>query len=56
MDPDNITLENLNKNFEYAKISREIDSCDDMEVIKNIAKCYVKLYFKTQETITEMVK
>jgi hypothetical protein len=56
MDPDKITLENLNKNFEYAKISREIDACEDIEGLKNIAKCYVKLYFKTQETIVDLVK
>jgi len=55
-DPDDISLENLTKNFEYTKIAREIDSCDDLEYMKNVAKCYVKLYFKTQETIAAMVK
>jgi hypothetical protein len=56
MDPDNIVLDNLNKNFEYAKISREIDACEDLDGLKNIAKCYVKLYFKTQETIVDLAK
>jgi hypothetical protein len=54
MNPDDITLENLNKNFEYAKISREIDSCEDLEKLKNVAKCYVKLFLKTQETIISL--
>lgn len=54
MNPDSIKLENLSKIFEYEKISREIDSCNDVEVLKNIAKCYVKLFFKQQETIANM--
>jgi hypothetical protein len=40
--------------FEYEKISREIDSISDIEQIKNIAKSYVKLYFKQQEVIAEL--
>jgi hypothetical protein len=52
MDPQKIELENLSKIFEYEKISRELDSCDDLEHLRNISKCYVKLYFKQQETLT----
>jgi hypothetical protein len=26
----------------------------DIELLKNIAKCYVKLYFKQQETVANM--
>lgn len=51
MDPDKIKLENLEKNFEYVRLSNEIDSCDDIEQIKNIAKGFCKLYYKQQETI-----
>ncbi len=56
LDPDEISLDNLSKNFEYIKIAREIDSCEDLESMRNVAKCYVKLYFKTQETIAAMIK
>jgi hypothetical protein len=56
MNPDEIKLDNVSKNFEYAKISREIDSCDDLEYLKNLAKSYVKLYFKTQETFADLIK
>jgi hypothetical protein len=55
MNPDDIELENLSKIFEYERISREIDSCNDVELLKNIAKCYTKLYFKQQETVANMV-
>lgn len=54
MKPEKIELENLSKIFEYEKISREIDSCNDVEFLKNLAKSYVKLYFKQQETVASM--
>jgi hypothetical protein len=51
MDPSNITLESVSKLFEYEKISREIDSCQDLNLLKNIAKSYVKLHLAQQEII-----
>jgi len=52
MNPDNIELDNLSKIFEYEKISRELESCTNIDLLKNICRCYVKLYFKQQETLT----
>ena len=49
MDPSNITLESVTKLFEYEKISREIDTCNDITLLKNIAKSYVKLHLAQQE-------
>jgi len=54
MDPDEITLENLSKSFEYTKLSKEIDSCDDRDTLKDIAKSYVKLYLKQQEVVSRL--
>lgn len=54
MSPNDIELQNLTKNFEYEKISREIDSCENKDQLKNIAKSYVKLYFKQQEVLLNM--
>ena len=54
MDPSNITLNNVNKLFEYEKISREIDSCQDLSSLKNIAKSYVKLHLAQQEIISTL--
>jgi hypothetical protein len=51
MDPSEIVLENLTKNFEYERIAREIDSCENIDQVKNIAKSYVKLHLKYQETL-----
>lgn len=54
MNPDNITLENVSKLFEYEKISREIDSIENIDAIKTLAKSYIKLYFKQQEIISKL--
>jgi len=54
MDPSQITLENLSKNFEYERIAREIDSCNNVAELQNIAKSYVKLHLKYQETLSSL--
>lgn len=51
MDPNEIELNNLSKSFAYQKIATEIDSCDDSDMLKNIAKSFCKLYYKQQETM-----
>jgi hypothetical protein len=51
MNPNEIELENISKLFEYEKIAREIDTCENSDQLKNIAKSYLKLYFKQQEII-----
>ena len=52
MNPDNIELENLSKNFEYFKYSSEIDKIENVDQLRDIAKCYYKLYLKQQEVIS----
>jgi hypothetical protein len=54
MDPNNIELENLSKSFEYFKYSAEIDSITDVNELRNIAKCYYKLYLKQQEVVANL--
>jgi len=53
MNPEEITLENVNKLFEYEKHSRTIDSLD-YDDLKKFAKLYCKLYLKQQEVITSL--
>lgn len=53
MKPEDISLEDVNKMFEYEKLSRDIDSVDDIDVIKNYAKSYIKLYLKQQEVVSK---
>lgn len=54
MDPNTISLENVSKMFEYERISRDIDSIDDIETLRNIAKSHVKLYLSQQEVIASL--
>lgn len=52
MDPNDIEIKSLEKSFAYQKIASEIDSCNDIEMLKNIAKSFTKLYYKQQETMS----
>ena len=38
MDPNTVSLQNISKMFEYEKLSRDIDSIDDIETLRNFAK------------------
>jgi hypothetical protein len=56
MNPENITLESLNLNFEYERLSREIETLTDLDDAKNLARYFMKLYFYQQETISKIGK
>ena len=49
MDPSDIQLESTAKMFEYEKLSREIENCDDVEQLRQMARSFIKLYLKHQE-------
>ena len=52
MKPEEINLTSTMKMFEYEKMSREIEECNDVKTLKEMLRCQVKLYMKLQETIT----
>jgi hypothetical protein len=52
MNHEELKLNNVSKLFEFEKISRELDSCTNIDLMRNLCKCYVKLYMKQQETIS----
>jgi len=54
MDHEELKLESINKLFEFEKISRELDTCTNIDLMKNICKCYVKLYLKQQESLVSI--
>lgn len=54
MKPEEVELKNLSKIFEYEKLSREVDTCNDIDEIRNVAKSYIKLLLKFQETVSSM--
>jgi hypothetical protein len=54
MNHEELQLETVSKLFEFEKISRELDTCTDIDLMKNICKCYVKLYMKQQEVVASL--
>lgn len=54
LDPSSINLENTSKLFEYEKLSREIEECDDLEILRNTLRYVIKLHMKQQEVISGM--
>ncbi len=55
MKPDEITLDTIDKMFEYEKHSRMIDELSTDE-LKIFAKLYCKMYLMQQETISSLGK
>jgi hypothetical protein len=56
MDPDSIQLETTSKLFEYEKLSREIENCEDLDTVKVMARCFIKLYLRHQEVTVQTMK
>ena len=54
MNPDAIELSNLTKSFEYVKFSNQIDSIDNIQDLKNLAKCYFKLSIEQHLKVAEL--
>ena len=52
LDPSSVELSSPSKQFAYEQLSRDIEKCTDVKVLQNALRCYVKLYFKQQETIS----
>ena len=50
MDPDDIFIRNVSSQFQYEKMAREVDSCDDVETLQEMCKFLIKMEMKTRET------
>ena len=55
MNPDNIPLRNTSQEFEFEKISREIDRCNDVKELQTMCNFLVKLEMKTRENYSIMI-
>ena len=56
MDPSEIQLESTAKMFEYERLSREIENCDNMEELKQMTRAFIKLYLKHQEVAAHTLR
>ena len=50
MDPNDIFIRNTSSLFQYEKMAREIDQCDDIETLQQMCKFLIKMEMKTRET------
>jgi len=50
MTPDDIKLDSPAKMFEYEKMSRTIDECENVEELQLTLKSVLKTFMKYQET------
>ena len=50
-DPNEVVLQSTAKLFEYEKLSRQIEECNDIDVLKDMTRCWIKLFMKQQETV-----
>ena len=53
-DHNEIELTSTSRMFQFEKLSRDLDNCNDPEVLRNLLKMYIKLYLKQQETVASM--
>ena len=56
MNPDDITLTDTTQQFEYEKLSREIDTCGDVEELQQMCKFLIKLEMKTRSNYSVMLQ
>jgi len=54
INPEEISLESMNKLFEYEKQSRMIDDCNDINELKAMLKVSLKLFLKQQEVVSKL--
>ena len=53
---DDIILTNPSKMFEYEKMARQIDECENVEELQLSLKGMLKLYMKQQEVTAQALK
>ena len=56
MKPDDIYIRNISSQFQYEKMAREVDACDDMDDLKEMCKFLIKLEMKTRENYSVMIQ
>ena len=56
MDPDDIFIRNVSSQFQYEKMAREIDNCNDIETLQEMCKFLIKMEMKTRETYSVILQ
>jgi len=53
--PDSIQLDSTAKLFEYEKMARSVDQCENVDELKMTLKTVLKLFMKYQETTAKTI-
>jgi len=53
--PDSITLDSTSKLFEYERLARTIDLCENVEELQMTLKSVLKTFMKYQETTAKVI-
>jgi len=53
--PDNIKLDSPSKMFEYERLARSIDQCENVEELQLTLKTVLKTFMKYQETTVKVL-
>jgi hypothetical protein len=56
MKPEDIVLRNTSQEFQYEKMSREIDECEDVDQLQQMCKFLIKMEMKTRENYSVMIQ
>ena len=56
MRPEEIEVSSTSKLFEYEKMAREVDACNDINELQLSLKSMVKLFLKQQEVTSKVLK
>ena len=56
MNPDDIFIRNVASQFQYEKMAREIDNCNDIETLQEMCKFLIKMEMKTRETYSVILQ
>ena len=56
ISPEQIELSSTSKLFEYEKMAREVDACNDIDELQLYLKSMVKLFLKQQEVTSGVLR
>ena len=54
LTPEDIKLTTASRQFHYETLSRQIEECNDIKVLKEQLRAWIRLYMKQQETVAKI--
>lgn len=54
LTPEDIKLTTASRQFHYETLSRQIEECNDIKVLKEQLRAWIRLYMKQQETVAKL--